>query len=143
MHKDIIIVPVIQYIIGDCKGNNVHCGRKGTHVLTTPRLCRDCNIPSSEADNVNYRYNMALMSDFQNKTKQEMDAMSHYIINNVYHGLPFGGDLHNIHGSCPPEILHVFQLGKCSDLGKDLSFTDAANKHISTHFSRVYPFLKC
>ena len=143
VHKDIIIVPVIQYIIGDCKGNDVHCGRKGTHVLTTPRLCRDCNIPSSEADNVNYRCNMASMSDFQNKTKQEMDAMSHYNINNAFHALPFGGCPHNIHCSCPPEILHNFQLGKCNDLGRDLSFTDAANEHISTNFTRVYPFLKC
>ena len=101
VHKDIIIVPVIQYIIGDCKGNNVHCGRKGTHVLTTPRLCRDCNIPLSEADNVNYRCNMASMRDFLNKTKVEMDAMSHYNINNAWYVLPFGGCPHNIHCSCP------------------------------------------
>ena len=86
---------------------------------------------------------MASMSDFQNKTKEEMDAMSHCNINNAFHALPFGGCPHNIHCSCPPEILHNFQLGKCNDLGRDLSFTDAANEHISTNFSWVYPFLKC
>ena len=96
-------------------------------------LCRggDCNIPLSEADNVNYRCNMASMRDFQNKTKVEMDAMSHYNINNVWHALPLGGRPHNIHCSCPPEILHNFQLGKCNDLGIDL----AANEHIFTTFT--------
>ena len=143
IHKDIIIVPVIQYIIGDCKGNDVHCGRKGTHVLTTPRLCRDCNIPSLEADNVHYRCEYSLMSDYKDKSKEELAAMSHYKIDNAWHDLPFGGCPHNIHASCPPEILHNLQLGKCSEIGRDLSFTDAANEHVSVNFSRIYPFLKC
>ena len=51
-YRNMIFIPVIQFIIGDCKGNDVFCGRKGTHSLNTPRLCRDCDMPSSEADDV-------------------------------------------------------------------------------------------
>ena len=37
-------IPVIQYIIGDCKGNDLLCGRKAGHHINMKGLCRDCNI---------------------------------------------------------------------------------------------------
>ena len=52
-YRNIIFIPFIQFIIGDCKSNDVFCYRKGTHSLNTARLCRDCDMYSSEADDVN------------------------------------------------------------------------------------------
>ena len=30
---NVIAIPAIQFIIGDCKGNDILCGRKGGHSL--------------------------------------------------------------------------------------------------------------
>ena len=143
IRKDIIIVPVLQYIIGDCKGNDVLCGRKGTHSLDTPWLCRDCNIPSLQADSVTFRCEPTGMDVIRGKSVEELSGMSHYQIDNAFWELPFGGCPLNIHGNSVAEFLHNFQKGKCEELGKDLSFTDKANKCISENFVRQYPFAKC
>ena len=60
----------------------------------------------------------------------------------MFHDLPFGGCEYNIHGGTPPELLHIYQLGKCGEIGRDLSFTDAANEVISDSFSMIYPIAK-
>ena len=143
LQKDIILVPVIQYVIGDCKGNDVHCGRKGTHSLNTPNLCRDCNIPSEEADNPHYPCRPIKMSDIRGKSKADLEKCSHYKIDNAWWYLSFGGCPYSIHCNCPHEILHNFQLGFCDWIGRDLSFTSAANEIISDHFTKIYPFAKC
>ena len=48
---NIITIPVIQFIIGDRKGNNILFGRKGDHLLYMKVLCRDCDI--TPLDNYN------------------------------------------------------------------------------------------
>ena len=143
LQEDIILVPVVQYVIGDCKGNDVHCGRKGTHSMDTPNLCRDCNIPSKEADNPNYPCKPIKMSDIRGKSKMFLKGCSHYKIDNAWWQLNFGGCPYNIHCNCPHELLHNVQLGFCDWIGRDLSFTDAANELISEHFTKIYPFAKC
>ena len=48
---NVIAIPVIQFIISDCKGNNIPCGRKGEHSLLMNSICRDCDIIPSDGDN--------------------------------------------------------------------------------------------
>ena len=48
---DVIAIPAIHYIIGDCKGNDMLCGRKGGHSSQMQDLCRDCNTHPSKGDN--------------------------------------------------------------------------------------------
>ncbi len=143
VQKDIIIVPVLQYVIGDCKGNDVLCGRKGTHSLNTPMLCRDCDIPSTSADDCRYNCTPISMDDIKGKTKEQLQEMSHYLLDNAFWYLPFGGCFLNIHGNSMAEFLHNFEKGKCEEIGRDLSFTDSANQCISDNFVRQYPFAKC
>ena len=143
LREDIIIVPVIQYIIGDCKGNDVLCGRKGTHHLGSPWLCRDCNCPSNQASNPTFQCRPISMNDIKNATEQELTDMSHYLIDNAFWDLPFGGCPLSIHGNSPAEFLHNVEMGKCKEIGRDLSFTVAANACISEVFVKLYPFAKC
>ena len=49
--NDVIKIPVIQFIIDDCKWNDLLCGRKGVHSLNMKGLCRDCDIKSSNGEN--------------------------------------------------------------------------------------------
>ena len=48
---DVITIPVIKFFIGDCKGNNMMCGRKGGHFNIMIGLCRDCNMKPSDGNN--------------------------------------------------------------------------------------------
>ena len=47
--------------IGDCEGNDYLCGRYNSH-NGTKRLCRDCDCPTLEADNVDFRCKPTKMS---------------------------------------------------------------------------------
>ena len=48
---DIIVIPVIQLIIGDCKWNDLLCGRKNGRSTNMKGVCRDCNMKPSDGDN--------------------------------------------------------------------------------------------
>ena len=67
---DVIAIYVIQYIIGDFKGNDILCGRKGGHSLQIQGLCRDCNIHPSEGDNT--CINRPLLSPPNNKIEMQL-----------------------------------------------------------------------
>ena len=143
VHKDVIIYPDIQAAIGDCKGNDVQCGRKPTHSLQTPWLVRDCNVPSMQGDQTDFQCVWTEKRHIQNKTKEELASMSDYSIKNAFHSITFSWCPRNIHGNSPPELLHQIQLGICNDLGKDLSFTDKGNLAISKTFDSIYPYACC
>ena len=48
--REFIAIPIIQYIIGDCKDNDTLCGRKYCHTLGMKGLCRDCNNKLDNGD---------------------------------------------------------------------------------------------
>ena len=49
---DVITIPVIQCIVGDCKSNDVLCERKGGHDARMKGLYRDCNVSPEDSDEV-------------------------------------------------------------------------------------------
>ena len=66
MKHDVIAIPVIQFIIGDCKGNDLLCGRMGGHSLGMKGLCRDCDISPDNGDNT--FIDQRLLCSFHNMT---------------------------------------------------------------------------
>ena len=48
----VIYILVIQFIIGDCKDNNVLCGRECSNSLNMNGLCRDSDIHPLDRDNI-------------------------------------------------------------------------------------------
>ena len=49
---DVILILVIQFIIGDCKGNDLLCDRKGGHALNMNGSYRDYDIKPCDGDNI-------------------------------------------------------------------------------------------
>ena len=49
---NVIAILVIQFTIGDCKGNDLLCGRKGGHSLNINELCGDCDIKPCDDDSI-------------------------------------------------------------------------------------------
>ena len=87
---DVIAIPVIQFIVGDCKGNDVLCGRKGGHDVRMKGLCRDCNISPQDGDNVcletPLKCNFLTKDDVLNKTQEELGSISFLKIAMIYKG---------------------------------------------------------
>ena len=144
VHKDVIVYPDIQYIMCDCKGADVLCGRKGTHSLNTPWLCRDCNVPSRRGHDTEFVCQWTKMRDIKGKTKEELAAMSHFKLkSNAFHKITMGLCVRNIHGNSCPEHLHHIQMGVCHDIGRSLNFTDSGNKVFTDTFCKIYPYASC
>ena len=135
---DVNIIPVIQFIIGDCKGNDLLCGRKGGHSLKMRGLCRDCNVSPDVGDDTcidieGLKCTYHSKSTIEGKTKDELDDISFLHIRNAFSNLSFGGCERNIWGATPAEILHALQLGLCEYIAEamDNIFTATAMDVIS------------
>ena len=141
---EVIAMPVIQFIIGDCKGNDLLCGRKGGHHIDMKGLCRDCNISPNDGDNV--CLNKELMCKFHSTetivgcSKTELDKYSFLPIRNCFTNLSFGGCPRNIYGATPAEMLHSILLGMCEYIAEsmELIFTDSSMYLISKTVVGIY-----
>ena len=141
---DVIAIPVIQFIIGDCKGNDLLCGRKGGHSLNMSGLCRDCDIKPADGDNTCIGQELIcsyhVMDTFVGKTEEELNEYSFLPISNCFHQLSFGGCNRNIYGATPAEVLHAVLLGLCDYIaeGMELTFTPGSMDLISHVVVGIY-----
>ena len=141
---NVIAIPVIQYIIGDCKGNDTLCGRKGGHSLNMKGLCRDCNIPPDDGDNICIDAPLICKyitkNDIEGKSKEELEKFSFIPIHNCFSQLSFGGDPRGIYGGTPAEILHAVLLGLCDYIAEaiELMFTQTSMDQISHVVAGIY-----
>ena len=114
---DIILKLPIAFVIGDCKGHDVLCGRYGSHSIDY--LCRDCTCPLSEGDNHNFECEMRNVKDIQSLTDQEptktviaqLQSIGQHYVRNAFYELDFGENPGSIHTATPIEMLHGLELG--------------------------------
>jgi len=120
-YVDLIALPQLQFIIGDCKGMNYLAGRYGSHGILVKQLCRDCDVPTKEA-NLPFRVcNYRTSRTVQRMTEDECKINSfHHIPKNSFWDLPFGGNPGGIYTSTPIEVLHGINLGICMYISKHL-----------------------
>ena len=125
----------IQFVIGDCKGHNLLCGRFGSH-NNTNSLCRDCDVLLKRSDNTNVICKRITEDKIHhyidtNNTKQLKKLSFHNLKNNAFRNLCFGGDPCGIYGATLPELLHVLRITLTSHA--ITAFTDrASQKKIDT-----------
>ena len=141
---DVIAIPVIQFIIGDCKGNDLLCGRKGGHHIRMKGLCRDCDISPEDGDDVCIEKDLICsfhsIDTIVGHSKEELDKYSFLPIRNCFTDLSFGGCSRNIYGATPAEILHAILLGLCEYISEsmELTFTDSSIYIISKTVVGIY-----
>lgn len=113
---DVVFKLAIQTIIGDCKGNDLLCGRFGSHGINVKRLCRDCNVLTLHGDNCDHICQYLTRDDIENRTKDELRDLSFHCIRNAFSDVYFGARNIGITEVTPPEPLHGFRLGICKYL---------------------------
>ena len=99
---DAIAIPVIQFIIDDCKGNDILCGRKGGHSLNMNGLCRDCTVSPMDGDNtyigVPLKCKYIKVSDIAGQTDDHIEQYSFLPIDNCFTHMFFGRCPRGIYG---------------------------------------------
>ena len=103
----------IQFIIGDCKGHNLLCGRYGSN--NSNSLCRDCDVllvnggdPSVQCKRITQEKIETLIQE--NKEDDLHKLSFHNMKNNCFHTLCFSGDPYGVYGATLPELLHVLRI---------------------------------
>jgi hypothetical protein len=113
----LIMKIVIAFIIGDCKGHDVLCGRYASHSIIM--LCRDCDCTLANADNHKIKCKMRKLSDIKELTDKrptkvilsELQSIGQHYVRNAFYDLDFGENPGGIHTATPIEMLHGLELG--------------------------------
>ncbi len=109
----------LMFIIGDCKGHDMLCGRVSAH--TTKGLCRDCDCTLASADDPMVKCTLYKQSDIEMMNKEERKKISfRYLRSNAFSGLNYGANIWGINRATPPEPLHLILLGICMSLVESL-----------------------
>jgi hypothetical protein len=115
VYNALLLFPLLA-LLGDTKSHDRLCGRYNRRGTSVAQLCRHCNTPCSQTDNVDYDWEHILPEEVQSvidaKDKEGLKALSQHPIQNAfYDGICLGGNTRGIHGISPGEPLHVLKLG--------------------------------
>ena len=117
-HKRRLKIPVM-FIIGDCKGHDVLCGREASH--QAHHLCRDCNCTKESGDDPFVQCTFHKQSTIQNMSEKECKDISFRKLTcNAFYDMCFGANPYGINIATPPEALHAILLGLCIRLVESL-----------------------
>ena len=101
----------LAYVIGDAKGNDLLCGRYGSHYNTTC-VGRDCDARTATCDDPSVRCNFLCMNKIELMEQGELRAISfRKLRKNAFSGIWFGAQPYGINGCVPAEPLHQINLG--------------------------------
>ena len=116
LYKDITFKPFVAFMRVDTAEADLCCGKYSSRNRHVSQLCRECECPTTKADDHTANYRAKTQARIANlvlrKDEPALKRMSQQYILNAFHDVQFG--LHNtmgIHGACPMEMLHAILLG--------------------------------
>jgi hypothetical protein len=121
--KKVVLKVPIQIIIRDCEGHDKLCGRCASHLQSVKGLCRECDVPTIHADDIEWKCISRKPSDIAGKSAEELQMISFYAIQNALSEISFGCLNRGYFAALVPEILHVLKIGLYPLLFKGLKFS--------------------
>ena len=135
----------LAYVIGDAKGNDLLCGRYGSH-HGTRCVGRDCDALTQVCDDPSVRCNFLRMSKLKEMDKDDLAKLSFRKLDrNAFTDIWFGAQPYGINGCVPAEPLHQINMGILERLPEAFferitnKLTTALDHHLGftcTHFYR-------
>jgi hypothetical protein len=129
---DVILRLPLQFIIGDCEGHDKLVGRYKGHTMNMKGLCRDCDVPTANADDETWKCCFFHEDELKDMSEEELNAYSFHNINNGFEGVSWGGSHLGIRGALNPEVLHLFKAGHCEWIFDGFVFSLSANASSKT-----------
>ena len=136
----VVFKPFVIFVKGDSVEHDKHCGSYTSRTQGVKQLCRYCCCTTEDTDDPYRRDALKTPEMIQelvdNNDEDGLKDISQQTIQNCWYKIRFAS--HNklgIHGACPLEVLHWFQLGKYKYLrgmfmgqtGKDSILTKKMN----------------
>jgi hypothetical protein len=115
VYNVLLLFPLLA-VLGDTKSHDILCGQYNCHGSGVSRLCRYCNTPRSETNNVDFKWTHILPEQVQNvidiNDKEGLKALSQHPIQIAfYEAICLGRNTRGIHRMSTGEPLHVLELG--------------------------------
>ena len=121
-HNVVLKMP-LQFVIGDCEGHDKLVGRFKGHTMNIKGLCRDCDVPTDDSDDVHWLCHYFEEDAIQGLSEEELRQKSFYKIINGFDDVSVGGCTRGIRTLFNPEILHLFKSGHCEWISDGYTFT--------------------
>ena len=136
----------LMYVIGDALGNDKLCDRFLSYKSSTKFICRDCNCPSNQLDDLTFICQYTERQTLRSLSEKDLKEKSYYkVTNNAFDYCTFGYDKYGINGCTPSELLHQFLLGVMKKLldiffdcitSKGLEVLDKIAKYLAVNWHR-------
>jgi hypothetical protein len=136
-HNVILKMP-LQFVIGDCEGHDKLLGRFKGHTMNIKGLCRDCDIPTQDSDDIDWVCNFIEEGTMQNLDNEELRDLSFHKIVNGFDGISVGGCPRGIWTLFNPELLHLFKSGHCEWISDGYVFTLSSKATKYTNKASAY-----
>ena len=100
----------VQFVIGDTKGHDYLCGRKGSYSLGMAQLLRDCDVSPQNADELNHICKYRTIMEVQELKKvDQCHIISFNNIKNAFDEIDMGDVDHDI---LEPPVVNLYILWK-------------------------------
>ena len=122
------------------------CAKYKTRTRNIKHICRQCYVPTLQADNHMANYRPKTQKTIEKLVKKgrldKLQQISQHYLKNAWYKCRFNqGNDRGIHGACPSEMLHAMQLGifkYCRDIFFQSLGESAKVAHDVNALARVY-----
>ena len=110
-YRKVNLVLYLQFVIGDTKGHDLLCTRKGSHHLSMPQMLRDCCVTPDECDNLQHICKFRKIADvIELQTSDQCEVIGFQNVKNAFFDIDMGDLDHGIFGATCGEPLHIMEM---------------------------------
>ena len=116
LFRDVWYIPFVPYIKCDTKEADDLCGKFQVRSGKVKQLCRYCKVPLEESNDhlhkCTYKTVAQITKLVEKGDVEGLRQLSQSYLKNAFHKVKFNqGNDRGVHGACPSDMLHAFQLG--------------------------------